>query len=459
MIFGDTNEHLGTAELFVALLAGLIVFLVGLGVIAALSARLLGLARFGVVIFVVLAAVGAVITLGFGPFFLATDGPVYDGQAASFASHLRDETSRSSLTDGKEGWPVLLGVVYFLVGRVPFVGILISCIAVGVSAVFGAGTARLLWGGFSPRALYAWYFATPLIVFLGPSLMREALCWMAISMIVFGFVAATRGTIHAIWVFVIGASVLIAVRTSLAVLILLAIGVSWLVCSLIAKRKFFMVVLIGVVAAAFASTFLRTILAQLGFSEQSLESNRVYIAVDATTGFSPSALQPGVGGFFLTAAQAFPKVLLGPFPWEIGLAPAWIWVVANSIVWLVMLTMAIRRCILARDRRWVAVLVVATGLLVFGMSLSLTNYGIIVRMRGAGLMLLLPLVLGGFYRGNRTMPAQEAATSTEPIEKPQTAPPSPAKARPISGPSTITTVSTYRPNRTRENATFDRAAT
>ncbi|MGO4692091.1 hypothetical protein [Glaciibacter sp. 2TAF33] len=441
MIFGDVNAHLGSAEMLVAWLACVIVFVAGLGLVGFLSMRMLGLARYGVTVFTGLVVIGCIITMIFGPFFLGADGPEYDLQAVDVSLRLHGERLHAELTGGKEGWPLLLGAAYSLVGRVPFVGILLNCIAVGVSAVFVASTAKLLWGKFSPTALYLWYFGTPLIALLGPSLMREALCWMAISMLAFGAVALARRRAHAVWPILVGAGALFAVRTSLAVLVITALAMSWMVCILLAKKRYFMVALTMAAGVAIASTVLGSVLDGLGFSEQFLQANRVYISADATTGFASSSLQPGLLGLLSTAAQVFPRVVLGPYPWEIQLAPAWIWVATNTIAWLVLLILAIRSLTFEGRRRVRMVALLAVALLLFGMSLSLTNYGIIVRMRGACVFLLLPLVLGGAQRGRRAIRSQFTATNTELIAKPQTAPATPATARPANGPTIMTAVS------------------
>ena len=404
MTIGDINAFLGTAEFSVAVLSGVFVFAVGLAIVSLVSYRLLGSAHYGVTVFIGLVFVGCVITLRFGPFFLATDGPVYDQQAFGFAESLRGNSVSKALDSGKEGWPILLGFIYYLLGRVTFVGILVNCLATALSAVFVARTAQLLRGSFSPRALYTWFFCTPLLLLLGPSLLREAACWLGISMLCYSTIAIARGRLGAIWPAVSGAFILITVRTSLAALVLGALLVSWLAITLIGRKRYLAVALMAVVGIAFASSGLNVLLAQLGFTAESIQTNRVYISVDATTGFAVDSLQTGVVGFLSTAVQVVPRLLFGPFPWELGFAPVWIWVLLNTLVWLVLLFLAIRNLSHLEHKYFGLILVVASGLVLLAMSVTLTNYGIVVRMRGAAMIMLLPLVLGSDLTKSRIGP-------------------------------------------------------
>lgn len=399
MIDGDINASLGSAELVTAWVAGVLFFAIGIAVVWIVSKRVLGHPRYGLTVFLGMFATGAVITSLFGPFFLAADGPQYDLQAFQFAQSLKGESVEVQFAGGKEGWPVVLGLVYFLFGRVTFVGIIISCIAVAISAIFVSGSAELLAGRFSERALYMWYFLTPLILLLGPSLMREALCWMAVSMVSYGVIARSSGHTRGLLVALLGALILGAVRTSLAVLVIAGLAVSWVCLILISRKMYYVLAAIAIAVAALASILLSPTLGALDSAEASLQANRLYLSAEATTGFSTSVLGTGVGGFLVVVMEVFPRVLLGPFPWELGIpweageSMVWLWVLSNSLIWLALLWVVLRKRRLLKHRRAAALILGATAIVMLGMSLSLTNYGIIVRMRGTPMIMLLPLAL------------------------------------------------------------------
>ncbi|WP_140425553.1 hypothetical protein [Cryobacterium sp. N21] len=389
----DQNAYLGSADTLVAVLAGILFFLLGLGIVAAIGRRMLGTASPGVLLYISLVAIGCLVTAFFGPFFLAPDGPIYDAQAHGFASDLRNERNDIGLTNGKEGWPILLGSVYYVFGRVTFVGVIINCLATASSAVFVARTAQIISGTFSSKKMYLWYVCTPLFAVLGPSLMREALCWLGISMICYALASLWNGRIGRLWIGGAGLFIFGTVRTSLAILVLCALILGLLIVVLIRKKMRLTLTVTSVISVIIASTALSVALDSLGVTEESLQLNRVYISVDATTGFAASSLQPGVGGFLTMALQVFPRLVLGPFLWEFGLAPVWVWVGANSIAWLAILYIAIRSIRRMKDGTIGVILLAASGLLLLAMSVSLTNYGIVVRMRGSTMIMLLPLVI------------------------------------------------------------------
>ncbi|WP_104199815.1 hypothetical protein [Cryobacterium sp. Y29] len=392
----DQNAHLGSADTTVAILAGLLFFLLGLLVVGVISRRLLGASSDGLALYIYLVVIGCVVVTFFGPFFLAPDSPIYDEQALGVAESIREEETEAALTNGKEGWPILLGSVYYIFGRVTFVGIIINCVATAVSAIYVTRTAEIIFGSSSRRRMILWYLCTPLLALLGPSLLREALCWLGISLMCFALASVFRGRVSALWTGAIGVFIFGAVRTSLAILVLVALILGWLIVVLIKKKKRLTLLLASVMCVTLASTVLRLALNGLGVTEASLQANREYISVEATTGFSSGSLQPGIGGFLTTAVQGFPRLLFGPFPWEFEFAPVWIWVGINTIAWLTILYLAIRSTFQIQEKTISLVLLTAAGLLLLAMSVSLTNYGIVVRMRGSTMILLLPLVLGKY---------------------------------------------------------------
>lgn len=391
MIVGDPNGFLGLADVWVIVTATVFAFLLGWALVAAMSRRLLDDVSVGLITYLVLVGVGLMITLVVGPFFLAADGPTYDRQAMGIAGVLNGTATDVTITSGKEGWPALLGGVYYLIGRVPFVGIIINCAATAIAAIFVAKTAQIIWGGFSTRRVLLGFLVSPLVLFLGPSLMREALCWMGVAMVICALAMIRASARHGLLLFVAGETVLFFIRSTLSVLILVGVGIAALFIFCLLRKHYLTLVFLTIGVVLSGVYLLEPLLASLGQTEEFIRANRQYISEDATTGFPSSELGSGPIGFLRAALEIAPRLFVGPYPWEIELSFVWGWVVLNTVVWIAALVLVCRRAVSLPRRSDSAVLLLGAALVLFGMALSLTNYGIVIRMRGIPYIMLLPL--------------------------------------------------------------------
>jgi len=142
----------------------------------------------------------------------------------------------------------------------------------------------------------------------------------------------------------------------------------------------------------------------LSYSPGFVDDNRDYLA-EATTGFSTPDRPPGTLGLIVSGLETLPRALIGPAPDEIGPQPVWLWVVANTVYWLVLLAAVVVRFPGRADaptNTGVGVaLVLIAAVAIVGMAVTLTNYGIVVRMRGMPTFLLLPLVLAPLWSPRR----------------------------------------------------------
>ena len=392
IIFGDPNQGFGYAELWPVTCASVLVVLLGIGMIV-WTARLLRVAaRPALIVLACQVATAGAVLLLIGPFFMAPDGLVYDREAVDFAESLGGE-SEARLTAGKEGWPALLGLIYATIGRAPLVGFLVNGVVTALSSVFVAKTAVCIFGAVSNTRLLAAYLLSPLIVVLGPSLLREALCWLGTAMLCCGFAMVMRKQRPGMATAIVGLVILVTVRTSLGVLMVGAVTVVGLVIASWARgMRLTAVTLVGVGAAA-ATVLSIPVLGSLGVGEEGLRENRLYLS-DATTGFPAGDLGSGPLGLLMTAVGMLPRVAFGPFPWEVSAHIVWLWVLANTVFWFVILYATGRRVRRLADRSLALIFIGGAAIVLLGLSLTLTNYGIVVRMRGMPIMMLLPLVVG-----------------------------------------------------------------
>jgi hypothetical protein len=210
------------------------------------------------------------------------------------------------------------------------------------------------------------------------------------------------------------------VRSTVAALLLLGLGIAciYVICLV---RKHWLTLALAIVATAMAALYLlQPLLNALGQSAEYLQANRQFISVDATTGFASAPLGSGPLGLITSAVQMVPRIVLGPFPWEVGFSAVWLWVIANDVIWIVALVIMIRRTRLLSERRVIAVLIIAGAIVLTGMALTLTNYGIVIRMRGIPYVMILPILIArAGARGGRNdvveAPLVQTSTAHAPV--------------------------------------------
>lgn len=362
------------------------------------------------IVLVVLVAVAVTLRATVGIFFMATDAIVYDSQAMAVADRLHGLDTDPRIVPGKEGWPFLLGLVYFLAGHVPFAGLIIGCVATALSVVFVAKTAVVLWGGFSEPLLLLAYLASPLVLLFGPSLMRESLCWAATAAACCGAALVVERRPHGLTLFVVAVLAFMAVRLTLGLLLAGALTLLIVLIRLARARRYWWIAGISIASIIVFQVGGGLALDALGFDSDYLEANRQELSEIALTGFDPAPLGSGPLGLLWSATQLLPRLIVGPFPDEWGPEVVWLWVAVTTVVWFAVLFTALVRMYRA-PRLWLAVLLVLGTLAVLlGMALTLTNYGIVVRLRGIPAIMLLPLVVG-VVRGDQALSTSSLTAS------------------------------------------------
>jgi hypothetical protein len=159
-------------------------------------------------------------------------------------------------------------------------------------------------------------------------------------------------------------------------------------------------------------------LQQAEFYRQALGSG----AGSATNADVDISTPSGALGFLPTAVVSF---LFGPFPWQVRNLFQWFGVLDALSVWILVPAMVrgVRRGVRAAGRGLFA-LVAPAALLVGTLGLLISNFGMIVRERPQVLVLLVPLVAGGWStRQDRTEPVTDATRrrSTAPTDAGQLA--------------------------------------
>jgi hypothetical protein len=345
-----------------------------------------------IVIFMVLAAIGLVFVSTVGAnVFAVSDAIVYDRDGASIARFLRGEDGFPTMLPGHAAWPILLGAIYFVFGDHQLLGLVINAGFVGLASVFVNRTAVEFAGAVSPKLSVAAILLMPLVLLYGPSLMREALSWFGVSLLGCGAAMMITRRLAGPSILVAGALVSIAIRPTLGLFVTLASLGAVVVIRLLQRRRFLQVAAV-VLGSALGTYFLGpSAITVLSFSPAFVEDNRDYLAGAATGFVAPAAPVTGTLGLGITGLLTLPRAVLGPLPSEIGPEPVWLWVIVNTAYWFGLLALVVIRF---RGRPEVgAVLLLITSIAMVGIAITLTNYGIVVRMRGMAMFLMLPLVL------------------------------------------------------------------
>lgn len=335
-----------------------------------------------------------VIFLNWG--IVGRDAEFYHETALRIAESFgKNEAAVVRLTDGKEGWPYLLGTLYHLAVPSPVIGLLLnSCfVAIAISLVLAIAFA------ISDQPPRQYYRSVAVAVVLFPSLwiwsvslLKEPVFWVCVLSMVFaairiisnGYSAAMFGLL------VLGAFGGSFVRASVTY-VLLAVCLAFLV---VARSQ-------GDSAASRKRSGFVTVVASAGLLAAAVPaisyfSGSKYLD-DEALGATRDSLSSAGSGFSNTGLSDLPTVFLrvvfGPFPWELArMSPVY---AIDWVVWIVVLVGAF----LALPRwRKVFLIPVAAFFVLLSLAFVTANYGTLIRIRTVAGFILLPLAVMGFAR-------------------------------------------------------------
>lgn len=400
MALDDPNAFLGEPEVFLVFLFAAVTLAAGVFLVTCVARVWSIPVWLPVVTLVVQMLVGMASYILLGPFSMSEDGGTYDQQAVYFASGFGLRTPfgfEQPLHDGKAGYPTLLGLAYVLTGRQPFVGIAINTVAVALTSIVVYAAARKAFSRVNPYIILVYFVVAPFYITLGPSIMREALCWLGIALCSYALVCYLRGVdlVPATMVLAVGVLVLYFVRTGLLWLTLGALAVA--IGTVVLWRSFGTrsLVLWALLGLVLLLVIGEPLLSLAGYSSEYVIANREFNAIGANTGFSVTVgplVAFGITGYMIAA---LPKLLIGPLPWELEPMLVWAWVLGNTVFWWFALWQTLR---IGRSRglnsQFVG-LVCAAAVMLVAMAAFNSNYGVLSRMRALPLIILLIIMAGG----------------------------------------------------------------
>jgi len=374
---------------------------------------------------------GVLLYLPNSPYYIRSDGELYLAWGQSLAEFwaVGSPPLIEPLWPGKGFWPLIIGAMSYLAGPVVVSPIVLNALILTIMAMVIDRTVALLGakapGWVLPLALLT---SAPILLF-GPSLLREAIFWLGVSVGVLAIAHAGRSRYWPAAIYTLSsASLLLAVRPDAGVVI--AYGfvtvTIWLFgfsCTqkMLSKRVASLL-LFALVGLSFPAVFdfMRpdTSASDIDTAADALSNPKVVSAFgnsgpvnsDSPGNSGPvNSDSPGnswwevfcaesLGGAILcSAAENLPHALLGPFPWEYGPELIWLIAGASGVHFLIVLGLAGWYLLRAQGRRLPALGIFLVALLSMIMFSSiLTNYGILIRFRAATEIMLLPLAVSGF---------------------------------------------------------------
>jgi hypothetical protein len=331
---------------------------------------------------------------------------------------------------GKEGFVLGLAALYFIFGPYPAAGLAVTAACSAGLIPVTYDTTRRLFGSRAARVGAALVAVLPGFVIWSAQLLREAPIVFLLAVLA-NAVVRLNERLSVAAVGTLGASlvVLFTLRANVALVALSGVAIG---LALGSRRPVLGVVLAVVAVAGVVGVALTLKVGSTGLSAaagsanlQQLEFYRKALgsgAGSATNADVDISTPSGALGFLPTAVVSF---LFGPFPWQVRNLFQWFGVLDALSVWILVppLVRGVRRGVRAVGRGLFA-LVAPAALLLGTLGLLISNFGMIVRERPQVLVLLVPLVAGGWAnRQGRPEPVIDAMRrrSTAPTDAGQLA--------------------------------------
>lgn len=336
--------------------------------------------------------------------FYVPDAGDYDEIAQSYVAFWNhDLASSPNFTVGKEGWVLILAGLYFALGHVPLVGVVVNAMASAITTSLVMGTTSRI--GRPDRARVAgWLSLSPQFLLWASLLLRESLAWMLTAVLMWAAVGiVTRvGRLNAVLFFAAFAGML-WIRGTVAVVLVLGIGLG-VIASLKRVPSAFLVgaVAIGAVGGPLVA---RVTALTGGTNIEGLNAARASLTT-ARSGFGTTAYSDPVS-IVQSLPNTFPRALLGPYPWELPSLPAE--GVIDLVTWLILLALAWRGWrSSSRGKLQICAIPAICLLAVIGATAG--NYGTMIRLRVQATVLIIPMAAVG---SRRTTAARSTPTATK----------------------------------------------
>ncbi len=369
--------------------------------------------------------------------YLLSDENVWHAQAMLVAQFLSESSGTAPiLSEGKEGYPWIVGALYSISGNAPLVPITLGTLMFVLLVPICGGITSLVArdlnmtdAGTAKAIRWACYFVAvcPAIVIWVPRMLRESISMFLIGLMILWFLAYLERR-RPLLLLAVGAAaaVMMTIRAQVGLGIIAGLILSAIVVySTRFRHVFSRLLLIGpIFLVIFAATWAYVDSTSSLSAENIALRNRALS--DASSAFEGGDEAYAATGIVDIVLFNLPRAAFGPFPTELTAGGGSIIVAAvSNVFWLTCILGAClflpgRRRSLAsgvgrvektRVRAFTVLIVLALTLLAI-LSITAGNYGLVVRMRLMPLVALVPAAAIGFqvwryrHRGDELFLAQ-----------------------------------------------------
>ena len=314
-----------------------------------------------------------------------------------YAWYLKGGPVKPILVSGKEGWPKLLGNIFYYVGSVPEIGIYINAFLLSCAAIFvHLACKNLNIVTEKPIAALVVSFA-PASIYWGSLPGREPSCWFCISVMVY---SASR----LIYKFELMPIILMAaatitmfpIRGSIALGLL---GTFVASIGLVGTAGNFGVVERRVLA--FLVVLAASPAAMQRANDQGLHGGSTADMKTALGHANSSFVADGESGgniFSISTLKTIPNIALGPLPWE--WRPSLFLAIFDALFWAFLWYGCYTGVKITRRFDVMKLQLAPALIMIITMSATLSNYGIVMRMRGLMIPVLAPVFALWFVKND-----------------------------------------------------------
>lgn len=352
---------------------------------------------------------------------LQSDEGTWHGWGTRAADFLTGASSQSvQYVEGKDGYIWIVGALYAIAGPAPLVPILLNIILhalliLTVSRIteIVAAQAPGVTERVAKRAIMASAYAvalSPSVFLWVPRMFREIVGAFLISIAVLLVIKfATDHRSRYLFGALIALAVLTSVRSTVGFAVAVALGIAGVLLWGIGTRYYSIRLVALLPPLGLAGVALWNTANDLfGLSPEEVSARNRDLAISASSGFSGGEALSSSSGYMDILTTNLPRVLFGPFVWEYRFTTVMMLAALEGLIWIATVYFASQAHPLAalRSQRRapspgqdissaVVVILVVTGILLVILSLSVSNYGLLARMRLMPFIVLLPLASVG----------------------------------------------------------------
>ncbi len=346
-------------------------------------------------------------------YFAAPDASAYNLNAILLARHWHGGFPGPQLPAGKEGFYYILGALYWLFGPHAAAGLALNAVLAAALVPLLADTTRRLFNTNAARYALPLAVLVPGLFIWTSQLLKEAPIFFFVALAVNG---ATRMADQFSLGSLLCSAVSLAALLSFRAWVGLVIAGALLAALTLGKGHLISGLGTGLGMASAVAVLLGLGLGYSGYNVavgsdlQQANATRQGLAIAAGTGFDPNVDVSKPSGALSYLPRGLAEFVFGPFPWQFHSAQQ-LPVIPDVVVWWCLLPSLWRgaRSGWSAARGATLILLLPASATAVLLSLSVGNYGTLVRERAQVVVILVPLIALGLAARSADGPLTDPA--------------------------------------------------